>query len=143
MAKIIFNTRDELIALEADNVAIVQASGNYSHVILMNKREITITMGISKVENALKNSKHTKSTFIRIGRSMIINHSFLQKIDVLKQMITLSDAHDEIRIKVAKKSLKSYKDAVVKSIQIKNNMTKKNNETDNDRNRGEPTVQDN
>ncbi len=121
MAKIIFNTRDELIAVDIDGVAVVQADGNYSRIFFINKREINIPMGITKVENALRLSRNKKNKFVRLGRSLIINHLFLQRIDVLKQIITLSDGTEEIRLKVPRNSLKNYKEAIVKSIKIRNN----------------------
>ncbi len=119
MAKIIFNTRDELISLDPDHVAIVKANGNYSDIIFINKRKAIIPMGISQVETALKDFKGKRSKFIRLGRSLIINHTLLYRIDVPKQMITLSDGSDDIIIKVAKSSIRAYKEAVVKSIKIK------------------------
>ncbi len=121
MAKLIFNTRDELTAIDIDSIAIVQANGNYSKVYFMNKREVNLSMGITQVEEALKRSKDKKHMFIRLGRSLLINHRLLQRIDILKQVLTLYDGVNELRVKVAKNSLKAYKEAIVKSIMIKNN----------------------
>ena len=91
MAKLYFDSRDELTCIDTDLVAVVQANGNYR-----------------------------KNRFIRLGRSFIINHSFLHKIDVLKQQLILSDGDkNEVRIKLPKLILKSYKTATIKSIQIK------------------------
>lgn len=135
MAKIIFNSRDELIVVNTDTVAVVQANGNYSRIVSINKRETMVTMGITQVENAIKNQKSRKHRFIRLGRSLIINHSFLQRIDLLKQQIVLSDGTDDIRVKVAKSTLKSYKEAIAQSIKIKNN-----GKTDSTGNGGQPAV---
>ena len=86
----------------------------------ITKREVTLTFGISKLEEILKSSNNRKNRFIRLGRSFIINHSFLHKIDVLEQQLILSDGDkNEVRIKLPKLILKSYKTATIKSIQIK------------------------
>lgn len=120
MPKLYFNTRDDLTCIDANKVAVVQANGNYSRVVYITKREIMLTNGISKLEEVLKSYNNKDNRFIRLGRSFIINHAFLQKIDVLKQQIVLSDGDDnEIRVSIPKQILKSYKQAVVKSIQIK------------------------
>jgi len=120
MAKLYFNTRDELICVETDLVAAVQATGNYSRVVYITKKEVMLTCGISKLEEILKSHNSKSNRFIRLGRSIIVNHSFLHKIDVLKQQLTLSDGgKNEIRITIPKQILKSYKSATIKSVQLK------------------------
>lgn len=134
MARLFFNMRDELTAIDSEDIAVVQANGNYSKLVTIYRKEIMLSLGISKVEQALKDIKSRKSRFIRVGRSLVVNHSFLQKIDLMKQMMILSCQGNEIRINVSKKTLKVYKDAVAKSIKIKNN------ETDYIRNGGKSTL---
>lgn len=120
MAKLYFDSRDELTCIDSDLVAVVQANGNYSRVVYITKREIVLTQGISKMEEILKMYNSNSNRFIRLGRSIIVNHSFLQKIDVLKQQLVLSDGDkNEIRITIPKQILKTYKNATVKSIQLK------------------------
>lgn len=134
MAKLFFNTRDELTVIDSEEIAVVQANGNYSKVLTIYRREIMLTSGISKVEQVLKNLKEKKSKFVRVGRSLIVNHSFLQRIDLMKQVMVLSVQGNEIKVNVSKKTLKIYKDAIAKSIKIKNN------ETVHIGNRGESTL---
>lgn len=134
MAKLFFNTRDELTVIDSEEIAVVQANGNYSKVLTIYRREIMLTSGISKVEQVLKNLKEKKSKFVRVGRSLIVNHSFLQKIDLMKQVMVLSGQGNEIKVNMSKKTLKIYKDAIAKSIKIKNN------ETVHIGNRGESTL---
>ena len=134
MAKIYFNTRDELTAIDSENIAVIQANGNYSKIVTISRKEIMLTSGITKVEQVLKSVNDTKSRFVRVGRSLVVNHSYLQKIDLIKQQMVLSCQGNEIKINVSKKTLKVYKDAIAKSIKIKNN------ETDSFRNRGESAL---
>ena len=134
MAKLFFNTRDELTVVDSEEIAVVQANGNYSKVLTIYRREIMLTSGISKVEQVLKNLKEKKSKFVRVGRSLIVNHSFLRKIDLMKQVMVLSGQGNEIKVNVSKKTLKIYKNAIAKSIKIKNN------ETVHIGNRGESTL---
>lgn len=134
MAKIYFNTRDELTAIDSENIAVIQANGNYSKVVTIYRKEIILTSGITKVEQVLRSVNDAKSRFVRIGRSLVVNHSYLQKIDLMKQQMVLSCQGNEIKINVSKKTLKAYKDAIAKSIKIKND------ETDYLRNGGESAL---
>lgn len=134
MAKIYFNTRDELTAVDSENIAVIQANGNYSKIVTIYRKEIMLTSGITKVEEVLKSVNDARSRFVRIGRSLVVNHSYLQKIDLIKQQMVLSCQGNEIKINVSKKTLKVYKDAIAKSIKIKNN------ETDSFRNGGESAL---
>ena len=120
MPKIYFNTRDQLVVINPDLVAAVQADGNYSRILYINKREISVTTGISKLEEILKVNGGKNNKFIRLGRSVIINHSFLHKIDVQRQQIVLSDGSlQELRLNLSKKIIKPYKEATVESVIIR------------------------
>ena len=110
-------------------IAVVKADGNYSQVVYIMGKELTLTTGISKLETILKSYNGKKNRFVRLGRSIIINHSYLSKVDILKQILVLSDnGKNEIRVSIPKNILKSYKNAIAKSIKIKE---KKGNEDDN------------
>ncbi|MDE6689626.1 MAG: LytTR family transcriptional regulator DNA-binding domain-containing protein, partial [Prevotella sp.] len=83
-------------------IAVVQANGNYSRIVYITKKEVSLTIGISKLEEALKVYNGKKNRFIRLGRSFIINHSYLTKVDVLKQILILSDNNkNEIRVSIS------------------------------------------
>lgn len=113
MAKIYFNTRDELIAIDMETIALIQANGNYAKVITMYGKEIMLTSGLSKVYNTLlKFDSNNSGIFIRLGRSLVINHSCLQRIDLQKKTLTLSFRGNEIRINVSKGLLKAYKEKI-------------------------------
>ena len=127
MTKLYFHTRDELSCIETDLIAVVQANGNYSRVVYITRKEVTLTTGISKLESTLKSYNSKKTRFIRLGRSFIINHSYLTKVDVLKQVLVLSDDDkNEIRVPIPKNILKSYKSAIAKSIKIKDKKADEN-----------------
>lgn len=113
--------RDELIVLNVEKIALVSASGNYSKVVLTNRHELMLPIGISKLEEKIKNVTWGEPRFIRLGRSLLINHSLLLKIEVLKQTLTLSDGNEDIKVSVPKNTLKNYKEAIEQSIKIKNN----------------------
>lgn len=119
MSKLYFNTRDDLICIETDLIAAVKADGNYSKVFYINGRLIHLNTGITKMEEILKNIPSKNNRFIRLGRSYIINHAFLFKIEPLKQQLILSDGHNsDLKVPLPKQTLKSYKDALEKRSEV-------------------------
>ena len=120
MAKLFFNTRDELKCIETDLVAFAKADGNYSKVVYITGKEITLTFGITKLEAILKDNNDKRNRFVRIGRSIIINHFYLFRIEPLKQTLILSDGgQSDIRISLPKQTLKAYKEAIHKRVNRK------------------------
>lgn len=107
------NSRDEMSVFDLDKVAYIQAGGNYSHIVYIAGSKTMITLGLSKLEEMVKmvTPKGTRSSFVRLGRSLIINQDYLSNINLLKQRLTLSDnqGHTHI-IAVPKVLLKAYKD---------------------------------
>lgn len=116
MAKLYFNTRDEMTCIDTDKIALVKADGNYSKVVYINGKEINLTFGISKMDTILKENNDKRNKFVKIGRSYILNHFFVFKIEPLKQTMLLSDGEKyTIKVSLPKKTLKAYKDAIRKT----------------------------
>ena len=131
MSKIVINTRDELTMLETSLVAVVKANGNYCTVYYINKREILLTMPISRVEEMLKRYNNEHDKFIKLGRSIIINQRYIYRIDLQRELMFLSDggpADRDLVVKLGKGLLKPYKNAIVASIKITNQRIQNNKE---------------
>lgn len=117
--KLLFNSRDELVAIDFDHVAVVQADGNYSRVVFINKHEVSLAIGINKLSEMLRKAKFENAFFVKIGRSLLVNQAFLERIDLQKQQITLTDKGSSvIRISVTKNVLKAYKNFVSDNFRI-------------------------
>ena len=119
------NSRDELFVLDLDKVAYIQASGNYSRIVYIGGMQMMITLGLSKLEGMIKMivPKDRRSPFVRLGRSLLVNQTYLTHINVLKQRLTLSDNQEQSYVlDVPKALLKAYKDLIRKSFaeRIKN-----------------------
>lgn len=112
MAKICLNTRDDMLFIDLDKVAFAQANGNYTELTYISGQKQMITIGLSKVEDYIRASysKGTPSPFVRMGRSLIINQSYLYAINILRQKLVLSDFDSHMyAISVPKQLLKEYK----------------------------------
>ena len=120
MSKIYFNTRDVLLSIDLEQVAVVKAEGNYSRLYYINKHEILLTLGISRLQELLTNTHNKNVHFVRLGRSIIVNHAYLQKIDIQKQILELSKfGQNIVRVRIPKAILRGYKETIEKSIIIK------------------------
>ena len=125
MLKLCINSRDELFVLDLDKVAYIQASGNYSRIVYIGGMQMMKTLGLSKLEGMIKMivPKDRRSPFVRLGRSLLVNQTYLTHINVLKQRLTLSDNQEHSYVlDVPKALLKAYKDLIRKSFaeRIKN-----------------------
>lgn len=119
MSKLYFDSRDELIALDAEQIAAVVAAGNYSRVLMLRGREVMLTQTLGRVGEHLQRLRAPSARFVRLGRSLVVNHTLLARIDLLRQMLILSDGANEIRLKAPKEKLQTYKKAIARTIQIK------------------------
>lgn len=115
MYKLCLNSRDELIIIDLEKIAFFQANGNYTHLKYIQGETHLLSIGLSKVEEYIRMTwpKDKPSPFIRLGRSLIINQSYLSEISVLKQKLTLSDrGTNSYTLSVSKPLLKEYKERI-------------------------------
>lgn len=115
MKKVCINTRDELLIIDLDRVAFFQANGNYTRLTYISGHALTLNTGKAGVEKILSAALPKGATmFLRLGRSLIINQTFLSNINVLKQYVTLSDLESHhFKLSVPKALLKVYKEKVL------------------------------
>ncbi len=115
MYKLCLNSRDELIIIDLAKIAFFQANGNYTHMQYIKGETHLLTIGISKVEEFIRQvwPADQPSPFIRLGRSLLINQTYLTEINILKQRITLSDREtNSYTLAVPKPLLKQYKELI-------------------------------
>lgn len=115
MYKLCLNSRDELLIIDLAKIAFLQANGNYTRMQYIKGETHLLTIGISKVEEFIRQvwPADQPSPFIRLGRSILINQTYLTEINILKQRITLSDREkNNYTLAIPKPLLKQYKDLI-------------------------------
>ena len=122
MSKLCINSRDGLIIIDMDKIAYVQADGNYAKVCYICGDSLLLTMGLAKVEEAIRNSwpQERVSPFVRMGRSLIINQTYLAEVRINTQKLVLSDnLGHRYTLGVPKPVLKNYREQIYE-LYIKN-----------------------
>ena len=108
------NTRDEMLRVDLRKVLYFKADRNYTDVYFVNGVHVTLPTGLMSIEQMLENDKLRGRTmpFVRLGRSLIVNISYILHINVVKQELTLSDMSMPgcQRITVAKEALRKLKE---------------------------------
>lgn len=127
---ICINTRDELNLIDLDLVACINASGNYSNIMYIDGNKILVSVGLSQMEiiiNDAVSKQQLPNTFVRLGRSVIINNRYLSQINILKQKLTLSDRGTHAyQLTVPKTLLKNYKELIRQSYSGNSNLSETN-----------------
>lgn len=97
--RICVNTRDEFVVIYPEQIAYIEAEGNYSRVYYIvdhKENDFKLPYGISKVEEMLKPAVE-KDSFMRLSRSVIINRKYIAKINTYDCELLLSDCGTSIR----------------------------------------------
>ena len=117
MAKLYFNTRDELNRIEVSKIVYFQADGNYTDIVMVNKLRAAICMNLGEMETALAEQLGScDKTFMRIGKRFIINMQYIYQINVLKQQLILSDYdHFAFQISISKDALRKVKELMLQT----------------------------
>lgn len=117
MQRVYFNSRDKLIRLDIHKIVYFESDGNYTYIVTANKQKVCVTLNLSHTEEALaKQLGSNANQFMRIGKRFIVNMNFIYQVDILKQVLMLSDyEHFLFQLPVSKEALKAVKDLVIQA----------------------------
>ncbi len=109
-----FNTRDELVRVDLRKVGYFKADRNYTDVYFLNGYHVTLPTNLMAIEQMLDDDriKGRTTPFVRIGRSIIVNLAHIIHINVLKQVLVLSDMRTPcvLKVEVQKEALRKLKE---------------------------------
>ena len=83
----VIKTSTLLVRVAVDEIVYVKADGTYCDLVLINGQSRKMTFQLHHFEDNFKLLKNA-DTFIRVGRSLIVNRQYIQVIDLLDQTIT-------------------------------------------------------
>lgn len=109
---IVFNSRDEFLKVNLDRVVFFEADGNYTKIVITNGLSGMVLTSLGRIEELLATRfKEERGRFARVGKKYVINLSFIFRINVLKQELTLSDQKSfSYTVTISHDALKKLKD---------------------------------
>lgn len=116
---LIISTSNDLVRIAPDCIVYVASDGNYSTLVQADGEMRMLSYQLGQVERIIANQLGAEgSQFIRIGKGLIINRSYIYYINAVKQKLTLSDTRTfNYTVSASKEALKQLKDLLEKEIQ--------------------------
>ena len=105
----------ELVRLYADDIVSIEADGNYSTFYLIGGEKRLVLFQLGQLEHMMgEQLAEEAETFVRIGRSLIINRNYIYYINLNRQLLLLRDpnGHQHETLKVSRESLKKLKELI-------------------------------
>ncbi len=108
-----FATASELLRFPIEALVYVKADGNYSVIYLVDGSEFVLTMQLGQIEQWMSSTvEPSYNSFVRIGKSLIVNLDYVTHINPSRQKLTLSNfqtfRHEVSASREALRSLKDY-----------------------------------
>lgn len=109
---LIISNSNELVRVKPERIVYVESDGNYSTLVLHDKTEQVFTMNLAHFQQMIEEQLGKEAmTFIRIGKQLIVNRSYIFKINPNKQQLIMSDMDVNIAfdLQASKEALKQLK----------------------------------
>lgn len=109
MERLKISTSVGLFRVPTEDIAYIEASGNYCDVHLFNGEAVTMTFQLHYFVEAL--SQLRQNFFVRVGKSLIVNKNSVYGINITSQDLKLMDhrMNQTFRLKASKEALKELK----------------------------------
>ena len=113
--QLIISNTVELLRLHAEDIVSIEADGNYSTIYIVGEEERVVLFQLGQLEHMIGEQLDDEAeTFVRIGRSLIINRNYIYYINLNRQLLLLRDPHGRRHetLKVSHESLKKLKELI-------------------------------
>ena len=92
ITKLFFNSRDEVLMVNINNIVFFEGDGGCTYVVSVNKLRSCVGMNLRTMQDTLAQQLgENAKMFLRIGKRYIINSKYIYQIKVVKQQLILSD----------------------------------------------------
>lgn len=89
---IIISKGTELLRIPAERLMYITSDGNYSNVVTEDGKSMLVSFQLGQIEDLIAQQiGDDMTTFLRLGRGLIINTNYVYFIDVSKQQLVLSN----------------------------------------------------
>lgn len=111
-AVIIISNANELVRVRPERVIYVESDGNYSTMVLHDETKLLFTMNLAHCQQLMEEQLGKEAmTFIRLGKQLIVNRTYIFKINPQKQQLIMSNdkVNQAIMLSASKEALKQLK----------------------------------
>lgn len=114
--QLIISTSNDLVRIAPDRIVYVSSDGNYSTLVQADGEVRMLSFQLGQIEKMIASQLGSEgNSFIRIGKSLIINRSYIYYINVPKQKLVLSDvATFSHTVTASREALKQLKELLEK-----------------------------
>ena len=108
---LVISTSIDLVRIAPERIVYIASDGNYSTLVQTDNEVRMLSYQLGQIEKMISSQLGSEGNiFIRIGKSLIINRSYIYYINIPKQKLILSDVvsfnHTVTASKEALKQLK-------------------------------------
>ena len=113
---LIISTSNDLVRIAPDRIVYISSDGNYSTLVQADGEMRMLSFQLGQIEKMIASQLGVEGNiFIRIGKSLIINRSYIYYINVPKQKLVLSDVETvNHSVTASREALKQLKDFLEK-----------------------------
>lgn len=114
----VISTSIDLVRIAAERIVYIASDGNYSTLVQTDNEVRMLSYQLGQIEKMISTQLGSEGNiFIRIGKSLIINRSYIYYINISKQKLTLSDvASFNHTVTASKEALKQLKELLEKEV---------------------------
>ena len=116
--QLVISTSIDLVRIAPEKIVYIASDGNYSTLVQTDNEVRMLSYQLGQIEKMISSQLGSEgNNFIRIGKSLIINRSYIYYINISKQKLTLSDvASFSHSVTASKEALKQLKELLEKEV---------------------------
>lgn len=116
--QLVISTSIDLVRIAPERIVYIASDGNYSTLMQTDNEVRMLSYQLGQIEKMISSQLEKEGNiFIRIGKSLIINRSYIYYINIPKQKLTLSDvASFSHTVTASKEALKQLKELIEKEV---------------------------
>ena len=116
--QLVISTSIDLVRIAPEKIVYIASDGNYSTLVQTDNEVRMLSYQLGQIEKMISSQLGSEGNiFIRIGKSLIINRSYIYYINISKQKLTLSDvASFSHSVTASKEALKQLKELFEKEV---------------------------
>ena len=115
--KLLIHTVNEAYSFNPNQVICIEADGNYCNLHLSNGNEYLLSFQLGQVESIIKEQlSYSNHSFVRVGKSLIINMDELVCVNITKQTLEMSQpSGDRMLFNASREALKKLMNFLIEN----------------------------